>query len=349
MIRTSLVEADEDRFTPSDDQWVDILRDEQGFHEYSDAELEEWVPIARASGFKRVRGTRLTECPECAENRLQRIGQYVHYSNLVHLERCARCDLVFSDLLLPPEIVREHFEVAYKSERYFEERRSKIFAVIADLAESCLPRGGRVIDIGGAQGHLLAALKTRRPDIDLLLNDLSDRACEHAAEAYGLPTVCGPVVDLATPETPFDLALLVDVIYYEPNLAGLWSSIDRIVGTPGSLILRVPNSFQLLRGFATLARIVSPRRARYATSLRLFNPEHIYVFTRRYLEQRLTSLGFANVEFLPSPMLAGGGARRWISHLVAGAGWLTAKLTIGRVVASPSMLVLARRPSRSHD
>lgn len=330
--------------SPGPDPWLRILRDEQGFDEFSTEELEEWARIARASSFKRVRGVRLEACPDCGGERLRRVGQYVYYSNLAHLERCIRCDLVFSDLRLPAQVVQEHFEVAYKSPTYFEEQRSRIFEAIVDLADDCVPRGGRVIDIGGAQGHLLAALQARRPDLDLLLNDLSARACAHAADVYGLQTHCGPMSDLCDPaDAPFDLALLIDVIYYEPNLAGLWDAIDRSVRRPGSVILRVPNSFPLIRAHAALQRALSPRRARHATSLRLFNPEHIYVFTRAYLRRRLASLGFHAAEFLPSPLLTGGAAR---SPIRDAAGWgarLIARSTGGRALPSPSMLIRAQR------
>lgn len=75
-----------------------------------------------------------------------------------------------------------------------------------------------VLDIGGAKGHLLTALRVRRPDLRLVLNDLSEDACNYAAQNYGLNTVCGDVKALRMSSTRYDVIIMSDVIYYEPDI-----------------------------------------------------------------------------------------------------------------------------------
>lgn len=58
-----------------------------------------------------------------------------------------------------------------------------------------------------------------------------------------------------------------------------------------------------------LRRRVAPRRAEKGDRIRFFNPEHLYIFARAYLERRLRESGFAEVRMEPACVLSGRGCR----------------------------------------
>jgi len=319
--------------------WLDILTHNQGF-----AEPDKWVSYARSHGFKRVKATKLDSCPDCCSGTSIRVGQYVYYSTLINLRRCSGCDLIYSDTRLDPCVIQDHFEIAYKDEFYFTEQRARIFDYVARLVDTFSPPTGRVIDIGGAQGHLLAALQRRRHDLSLTLNDVSEKACADAARVYKLQTVCCSINDLILVPEQFDVALLIDVMYYEPEIRGLWNAVSQLVKDSGTLIIRVPNYLALMNRSRRILQLVANTQLRgTTTSVRLFNPEHVFVFSRTYLRSRLRNLGFNRVAFLPSPLLS---RRSRLKHLYTGyykAAAVLHALTFGTVTITPSVVVIARR------
>ncbi|CAN5822060.1 hypothetical protein BH23GEM7_BH23GEM7_03890 [soil metagenome] len=204
------------------------------------------------------------------------------------------------------------------------------------------PRGARVLDVGGATGHLMAEVRRRRPDLEITVNDLTETACR-AAEARGFRTICGGVAELERCAASFDVVVMSDVIYYVPEIARLWDLIPRLVAPGGAVILRVPNKLALIRLWQRLLRRVAPRRAEMTASMRFFNPEHLFVFSRAFLERRLRGLGFEEVQALPSPVLGGRAALRPLARLGDGLVRAAHRASGGRVLASPSLLLVARR------
>src|SRR2546422_4627682 len=166
---------------------LDLLR-AQGF-----SDPEPWVTYARQHGFRPTRSQRLIRCPDCGAVPRDEIGQYVYYSPLAKLRLCTRCGLAFSDVRLDAAVIRAHFESAYKDEPYFVTQRRRVFEQLARFIDRCAPSGGSVLDIGGAKGHLLDAVKRRRPDLRVTLTDVSESACQWARTHYGFRTICGSI------------------------------------------------------------------------------------------------------------------------------------------------------------
>ena len=327
--------------SPADDRerLLEILRHNEGF-----AEPERWVEYARAHRFQPVRAYRLDRCPDCGTTASTPVGQYVYYSTLMTLRRCAECGLVYSDVRLDADVTARHFEQAYHDERYFMVRRRRIFAQLSALVARSVPRGGRVIDVGGAKGHLMAALRRRRPDVAITICDLSPSSCQWAQSTYGFRTVCGTVAALDGAAEPCDALVLSDVIYYEPDLPALWRVLPRIVKPGGSVFIRVPNKLWLIDAAEWVAARTRPaaRRA-LRTSVPFFNPEHLYVMSRAYLTRRLRDAGFTEVRALPAEMLVRGGASDALPVLLYRLANAVHAATGGRVTVTPSMIVTARR------
>jgi hypothetical protein len=76
--------------------------------------------------------------------------------------------------------------------------------------------------------------------------------------------------------------------------------------------------------------------------VKFFNPEHLYVFSRRYLAARLRKLGLSEIDAVPSELLVWqrGDILYPIYKFICRALWL---LSSGRVLVTPSLLLIAGR------
>jgi 2-polyprenyl-3-methyl-5-hydroxy-6-metoxy-1,4-benzoquinol methylase len=146
----------------------------------------------------------------------------VHYSTLIRLRECRRCRLLWSDARLAPEVVEGDFEHTYRAEGedYFSSQRVPVFRYLADLICRRVRRGGRVLDVGGAQGHLMNLVRAARPDLETWVHDISRSATSFASRHFGLPAICGDFNSLRAAGRTYDAVVLSDVLYYEADLDG---------------------------------------------------------------------------------------------------------------------------------
>ncbi len=321
---------------------LELLQANQGF-----TDPESWVGYAIQHNFKRVEAESVPTCPDCGGHPATgTVGQYIHYSSLVRLLRCQSCSLIWADARIDPAVILSHFEVAYKGNSYFEFQRGSIFRHLQDRIDQAAPKGGRVLDIGGAEGHLLAGLKKRRPDLHCTLYDISERATAYAREHFDLPAMSGPISVLRDPALRFDVVVASDVLYYEPDLAGFWEVVSSLLQEGGTLLVRVPNKLHFILAVQALRRSgMGAARLAMDDRIPFFNTEHIYILNQRYLRDRLARLGFG-VSVLASPPLR----QRSPLQQISGSGLfhlarLMGGLTGGRVMLSPSMVIEAKRLS----
>ncbi|HSC31738.1 MAG TPA: methyltransferase domain-containing protein [Gemmatimonadaceae bacterium] len=270
-----------------------------------------WLRYARRNGFKEVKAERVRRCPDCGGRPKRKSwGQYVYFSTLIHLLECSRCGLVWSDARIDPGLVRRQFEVMYNGERYFRFSRRRIFGHLARVIDDLAPRGAHVLDIGGARGDLMAHLVERRPDLYVVVNDVSASGTKAATERFGFPTITGGAQALDEHERRYDIVVLSDVLYFEPDIRRLWSALDKLVAPGGKVIIRVPHRWALIRLWQRWFRATRSRaRQRLQHAIRFFNPGHIFILRKDYLETRLRQLGFQRLRVMPSPLLAHAGTR----------------------------------------
>jgi SAM-dependent methyltransferase len=318
-------------------QMLELIHGNKGFDV-----AEQWLEYGLRHGFRKVDATKRESCPDCGGSQSGSLGQYVYYSTLIKLKECGNCGLAWSDTLIDPDVIRRHFERSYKDEIYFRRDRRRIFQQIAALVDQHTPRGATVLDIGGAKGHLLAAVNARRPDLQLVLNDISRSACGYAASKFGLDAVCGGIDELKQLNARFNTVIMSDVLYYEPHLRRFWKLLPDLVADGGCVIIRAPNRLPLIRLFRDVHRLTkTPHERLLQRRIRFFNPEHIYVFTPAYLRSRLASLGFAETRVIPSELLAGeqSGSRQPFYFHVAKA---LAAVSCGKLIVTPGFLVLGK-------
>lgn len=325
-------------------QMLKLLQLNRGF-----AYPEKWLDYAIKHDFRRIHSRKLNTCPDCNADLASTLGQFVYYSTLVKLKTCGSCGLVYADTHIDSSVIQAHFEQAYKDDNYFLKQRTRIFDQMTHYIDKMTPHNGSVLDIGGAKGHLLATLKSRRPDLDCYLNDLSKTACHRAEAKYGFKTITGTVNALENISRKFDAVILSDVIYYEPELRRLLTLLPKLITRNGGLIIRVPNNLAMMRFYQFIKyRLLHVQDMDRQDEIRFFNPEHLYVFSRDYLINRLKGLNFTCIEVLPAALPAHDHLDILcnIYYLV---GKIVSKLSFGKLIITPAIVVIARQHRQNSE
>jgi SAM-dependent methyltransferase len=115
-------------------------------------------------------------------------------------------------------------------------------ALHARVLEALVGVEGRVLDAGCGTGGLLAYVRARRPDLDLIGLELSERAGQRASAKSRAPVVRGSVNSIPFGPTCFDAALLADVLCHgavDPQAALL--ELKRVLRSGGRLIVNMPS------------------------------------------------------------------------------------------------------------
>lgn len=321
------------------EQYLEILRHNCGFDK-----PDIWVETAKRLGFKKVPAQRLYACPDCESTKFKEICQYVYYSQLMRLQLCVNCHLVFSDVHLDESVLIKHFESGtnpiYQDDLYVNVQKADIFKQIRDILVTRYQKKKRVLDVGGCRGHLAKILSDS--GFDVTLSDISSTSCQYAREQFGLKTINSDIKNLRAYNSRFNVVLMCDVLHYEPDIHASWDLLSTVLEKDGVVIMRLPNKLWWIRPYQRLLRTIT--NCRLQTSVYGFNPEHIYWFTNRYLKKKFASLGFTTFEVTYSPSLRSTNQYAsmmgsFFDHVCRGIYHLSAR----KLVVSPSMLVIAER------
>jgi 2-polyprenyl-3-methyl-5-hydroxy-6-metoxy-1,4-benzoquinol methylase len=327
---------------------LELLKHNQGF----DNPLE-WLQYAREHDFKKVKATKRRYCPDCWNAEFNEIGQYVYYSQLMKIKECRKCFLIFSDVLLDRKIRIEHFERTYKDDDYFQKSRYPIFKQVAKILINRFSDKKHVIDVGGAKGHLGKLLTDYDSNYDITVSDLSITACEYANSHFGLKAICCSVEELFVythPELfaytqPYDVMLLIDVLYLVENIDQAWLSICYAIKSDGVLIMRLPNKIWLMRLVQRVLFFSNKRRRKFRSYIYGVNPECMYFFSRKYLNKKLKELGFVEIEYLPSAIRSS--IKNPILNFLLRAFYKIAivihTISFKQLVITPGQLIIAKR------
>jgi 2-polyprenyl-3-methyl-5-hydroxy-6-metoxy-1,4-benzoquinol methylase len=204
-----------------------------------------------------------------------------------HLERCRRCQLVFTMPRLSPDEM-----LAYYDDRYYGKNNVRFGPVFERLVSWCrrrradkicrfVPRG-RVLDIGCGRGHILANLRDRGWTVQGV--ELNEAAVRHARDVLGLDVRVESFDAERFPQGHFDVVILWHVLEHLKDINAALSGCARILKPGGLLAVSVPNveSWQ-----ATLTR---------NHWFHLDLPRHYYHFSERWLRDNLAKQGLRVVE-----------------------------------------------------
>ena len=301
-----------------------ILRNNLGF---VDEGLHRWVSFAIAENFKPVSAVPVNACPDCGQPARVGLGRFISHSTLMQLQECS-CGVLWVNARVDADTSAWHFDRAYRDDAYYATDRAAVFDQLAGIVARETRRGGLVLDVGGAGGQLAAAVRTRRPDLAITVQDVS-RAKVAEAATRGFLGIIGD--DWMASEERYDAIILSDSIYYEPDLSALWDAVGRLRAPGGLIVLRVPNRVSVVR----LVSWWQSRSKVLPVRLRGHNPDHLVICPRTYLERKLREIGCDQIQVLPSPV---GEGQRVPGFYAAARAWH--RMT--DQCLTPSMVVVGR-------
>ncbi len=163
-------------------------------------------------------------------------------TNPGHLYRCSACRLV----VMEPMPTREELPALYPAEYHsFSTARNPVADLLlrryqrrqAARCRRYLPPAGRFLEIGCANGDVLAELRDEFPVVRGI--ELSEEAAT-AARARGLDVFCGTLEEYETDER-FDLVFMSHVIEHVLDPVATVRRISELLAPGGVLYLETPN------------------------------------------------------------------------------------------------------------
>jgi SAM-dependent methyltransferase len=161
------------------------------------------------------------------------------------------------------------------------EHRRHDAEVRAELLRAAVPPPARLLELGCASGHFLAAAVARGYAAEGIEPGADQAAA--ARERAGVPVFAGTLADAALEEGAFDVVCGWHVLEHIPQPVDALRDLRRALRPGGALLLEVPNA-------ESLAARHAGRRW-----LHLDLPHHVAQFGPRSLRAALQAAGFADV------------------------------------------------------
>ncbi len=254
------------------------------------------------------------------------------------LVRCEGCGLFYANPRLEREAEEEYYRKRYHEdygEDYWYERRIDVFKRALRRIEGFI-KHGKLIDVGCGKGYFMDLAKNNGWEVKGV--EISDSAVDHARQKLKLDVVKGGLRDAHLEAEYFDVATMWNVLDHMRDPRSDLIEINRILKKGGYFFIRVSNLYFHLRLF---------RLCKGAPSV-----FHLYSFDKDSIRKLLESTGFSDVIVRTEPMglsvrglvnvfgKKGEGLARRLLDFGAKVIYL---LTLGNIVASPSIFVIARK------
>lgn len=287
----------------------------------------------------------VTCCPVCgaADNQYLRRGYYV---------KCSTCKVAFREQQESVAELDEYWQEAFWTDAEIEKRKNRepVFRDAFKVLQRYKPDGGSVLDIGCGIGTFLAVCRDAGWDVTGV--EPSSIACEVAKDEYYLDLINKPFSSAMFRGQKFDAVFAAQVLHHLPDPAAFLADIDRVLAPDGVLMLRTPNLIPLEFSLLLQRRLGREKEFFCGPALYTFHPDTLSLLFRR--------LGYRHVSFINSrpylemptaPWQPGESVAANLKRLSVialklgtyGAVEVAHKLSNGRVVVGPSILVVARK------
>jgi 2-polyprenyl-3-methyl-5-hydroxy-6-metoxy-1,4-benzoquinol methylase len=183
---------------------------------------------------------RQTICPIC---RSAALSMFAIRGKLV-VDRCGDCDFRFTNPVPSSEQIRLFYDSDAKKveNAIFEatrERRAAIYRQRVDFIRQFISRG-KLLEVGGATGLFVTALREQAADFDVTVVELSADACERLRRRHADIRICNH--DLAEHEGLYNCVVLWDVLAHIPDPVRVIRQIVSLLDSGGHLFLSTPNT-----------------------------------------------------------------------------------------------------------
>jgi 2-polyprenyl-3-methyl-5-hydroxy-6-metoxy-1,4-benzoquinol methylase len=219
----------------------------------------------------------MDKCIVCGGGEHRIVSETARYRVPVKNVICARCGLVS----IPDpdtESLARFYEKGYRQQYKAMDLNSMDYRFMkqgkAKLISARIARGASVLDVGCANGVLLAELSKLRPDLRCRGIE-PDRELSKQAAAKGFETFCGRLEEYAAPEK-FDFVILDHVLEHFPRPDRALEKVGALLSPGGEVYLEVPNIRDPYGDF----------------DLNFLQHAHLYNFTPRTLRLLLKVSGF---------------------------------------------------------
>jgi SAM-dependent methyltransferase len=265
--------------------------------------------------------------------------------------RCVSCGLIVqapdcgsADM----ERMVQHYRSVDPHERIAASKSGFYYQTLHYLDSKVVRHPRRLLDVGCGFGYFLEKAEAFRWEM-LGVEIVPEAVLSAKGRVPAAQVFCGNLRDAKLPAACLDAVTMWDVLCHVEDPAAELEECNRILAPGGIIGIRVRNmasQLWLCRCFSRLFRLL---RKLGIKPLHVF---HRYNFTPRAIEQLLKRKGFVNISVCNSPLTVGdpyehtsiGPAVRAGKPLVAALSDLAYRLTGGRRVIGPSLLVWARRP-----
>lgn len=191
-----------------------------------------------------VDATSLPICGSCGQSRSRRVRSlsFPGYPGLFHLRRCRYCGLVFNWPRLKPEQMRQQYDGNYyvfnsRPEHRWSRATQLYLNYLAPL-EPCHSYR-RLLEIGCAQGHLLAIAEGRGWQVEGV--EISAEATCTARSEFGLSVHPGTLEEQPDAIGLFDVVVATDVIEHIANPRGFLRAVRHRLRAGGLAVIETPN------------------------------------------------------------------------------------------------------------
>jgi SAM-dependent methyltransferase len=280
------------------------------------------------------------ECPICGPSSTR---TWLDDGKPTRYVRCATCGTVYAS----PRVSR--------ARRYdWLDKRFSLSDDIFTLTSSRLPalayeaqeiqsaiRTGRILDIGCSIGsflNLFSPVSWERYGVEL-----SPSAADYAIHTYALQVHTGLLATAAYPDGYFNVATIIDTLYYLDDPLADFREINRILKPDGVLAIEIPGqSFMLWRSFGLMSWLVDRCWSRLST-----DSSYLFWFNPQALRRLLKKTGFEPIKWnvIPSPLNS-----NWLVNLATRLHFevisYLARPSFRTLTWSPKYLCIARKSTK---
>ncbi len=203
---------------------------------------------------------------------------------------CQKCGFAFADNIPSQRELDEYYtslskyEQSPESLRISETEKQRFLDIALVITEWCPDKTIRILDIGCANGELLATLKSMGYQ-NLEGLDPSPACAKTASELYSLSVLTGTISDLPKlVNHPYDLVIMIGVLEHIEDLSFSLGCVKEVLAQDGKLLIEVPDATDFLK------YIDAPYQQ--------FSTEHINFFSQISLDNLLIAQGFESINHL---------------------------------------------------